>query len=161
IGRYVAISVNDTGTGMDQETQSHLFEPFFTTKPKGSGTGLGLSTVYNIVKQSGGYIWAYSEIGVGSTFSVFLPRVEEQAPSAESAPAARQKKAPTETVLVVDDEAAVRMVAKRFLELRGYRVLEAGGGPEALRVSRDHSGLIHIMVTDVVMPKMSGRELAF
>jgi CheY-like chemotaxis protein len=146
---------------MDPETQSHLFEPFFTTKPKGSGTGLGLSTVYSIVKQSGGFIWAYSEMGVGSTFTVYLPRVEAEAERPESTPRAREQTAATETVLLVDDEAPVRMVARRFLELRGYRVLEASSGPDALRVSRDHPGPIHVMVTDVVMPRMSGRELAF
>jgi nitrogen-specific signal transduction histidine kinase/ActR/RegA family two-component response regulator len=161
VGHYVAISVNDTGAGMDPETQSHLFERFFTTKPKGSGTGLGLSTVYSIVKQSGGYIWAYSEIGVGSTFTVYLPRVEGEAESRDSARPQREHRDGTETVLIVDDEAPVRMVARRFLEMRGYRVLEASNGPDAIRVSREHEGPIHIMVTDVVMPRMSGRELAF
>jgi PAS domain S-box-containing protein len=160
VGRYVAISVNDTGSGMDSETQAHLFEPFFTTKPKGSGTGLGLSTVYSIVKQSGGYVWAYSEMGVGSTFSVYLPRVEGEAESLRSVRPEAQGTG-TETVLLVDDEAPVRMVARRFLEMHGYRILEAFNGPEAIRVSREHAGPIHIMVTDVVMPRMSGRELAF
>jgi CheY-like chemotaxis protein len=160
VGQYVAISVKDTGTGMDQETQSHLFEPFFTTKAKGSGTGLGLSTVYNIVKQSGGFVWAFSELGVGSTFTVYLPRVEAEAEASIPAGVVEEKRA-SETVLLVDDAAPVRMIVRRFLEMQGYQVLQASNGPDALRVSREHEGTIHLMVTDVVMPRMSGRELAF
>jgi two-component system, chemotaxis family, CheB/CheR fusion protein len=161
VGRYVAISIKDTGTGMDEETKSHIFEPFFTTKPKGGGVGLGLATVQNIVRQNGGYVWAYSELGVGSTFTVYLPRVEAEAVLASTAAAPPTEAVGTETILLVDDEPAVRSLARRFLELRGYRVLEASGGPEALRISREHDGPIHLMMTDVIMPRMSGRELAF
>ena len=163
MGRYVSISVEDTGMGMDEETKSHLFEPFFTTKIKGGGAGLGLATVHNIVKQNGGYIWAYSEWGVGSTFTVYLPRLAAEAaaggkPEAEARVEPRQG---TETVLVVEDEHPIRLLVRRFLEARGYRVLEAGSGPEAMRIAREHSGVIHLMVTDVEMPRMSGREVAF
>ncbi len=161
VGRYVTIAVKDTGTGMDAETQSHMFEPFFTTKPKGSGAGLGLATVYSIVKQNAGYIWAYSELGVGSTFTVYLPRVEAKVERAEGAAPQPEKLRGTETILLVHDENAVRTVARRFLEMRGYSVIEASSGPDAIRVSREHDGPIHLMVTDVVMPRMSGRELAF
>lgn len=161
VGRYVAISVKDTGSGMDQDTQSHLFEPFFTTKAKGRGVGLGLATVHNNVKLNGGFIWAYSELGVGSTFTVYLPRVEREAAQPEAAEMMLEDGAGTETILLVEDESAVRSLARRFLEMRGYRVLEASSGPDAIRVSREHTGPIPLMVTDVVMPRMSGRELAF
>jgi two-component system CheB/CheR fusion protein len=161
LGRYVAITVKDTGTGMDAETQAHLFEPFFTTKTAGSGTGLGLATVESIVRQNQGHIWAYSELGVGSTFTVYLPRLEPEAAPAEGVPVPEEQWKGTETVLVVDDEGAIRALARRFLESRGYTVLEAANGPEALRVARGHNGPIHLMVTDVVMPRMSGREVAF
>ena len=160
-GQYVAITVKDTGTGMDEETQAHLFEPFFTTKPRGKGVGLGLSTAYSIVKQSGGYIWAYSEMGVGTTFSVYLPRVEPEPAGHEVAPLPAPDAGGTETILLVEDENGVRSLVRRFLELCGYQVLDAPSGPEALRASREHSGPIHLMVTDVVMSRMSGRELAF
>jgi two-component system CheB/CheR fusion protein len=159
-GQYTTLTVKDTGTGMDAETQSHLFEPFYTTKPKGTGVGLGLSTVYGIVKQSGGYIWAYSELGVGSTLSVYLPRVEEElVGGAEQAQA--EVAGGTETILLVEDEQIVRELARRFLEKRGYRVMAAANGPEALRISREFNGAIHLLLTDVVMPHMSGREVAF
>ena len=157
-GEYVTITVQDTGCGMDEQTKARMFEPFFTTKPKGAGTGLGLSTVYNSVKQAGGYVSAFSQLGVGTTFTVYLPRVEAE----EEAKASAQSDAAegSETVLLVEDEHAVRELACRFLEMRGYRVLGAANGREALRISRKHSGPIQIMVTDVVMPKMSGREVA-
>jgi len=161
VGRYLAISVRDTGAGMDEETRSHIFEPFFTTKPKGSGVGLGLSTVYNIVKQNGGYIWAYSELGVGSVFTVYLPRVEPEPERPAAAAPTREGKNGTETILLVEDDTTVRMLERRFLETLGYRILEASSGPDALRISRERAGPIHLMVTDVVMPRMSGRELAF
>jgi PAS domain S-box-containing protein len=161
VGHYVAVSVNDTGTGMSEETQSHLFEPFFTTKAKGMGVGLGLATTCNIVKECGGYIWAYSELGVGSTFTVYLPRVEPEPTAAAGPPPRREQLRGSETILLVDDEAAVRALARRFLELQGYTVLEARNGPEALRASREYKGPIHLMVADVAMPRMSGRELAF
>ena len=159
-GRYVALTVQDSGTGMDEQTKAHIFEPFFTTKARGGGAGLGLSAVYHIVKQSGGYVSAYSELGVGSTFTVYFPRVEEQAvPAAEIAAAAEAKG--SETVLLVDDERAVRELSRRFLEARGYQVLEAGSSSDALRLAREYEGTIHLMITDVLLPRMSGRELAF
>ena len=159
VGSYVALMVRDTGTGMDPQTQARIFEPFFTTKPKGVGTGLGLATVYSIVNQSGGHIRAYSELGVGSTFTVYLPRVNgELAYPPEFAGADATDG--TETILLVEDQSPVRELARRFLEMSGYHILEAPNGPEALRVSREFSARIHLMVTDVVMPRMSGRELA-
>ena len=158
VGNYVALTVRDTGAGMDPQTQARIFEPFFTTKPKGVGTGLGLATVYSIVNQSGGHILAYSELGVGTTFTVYLPRVNgELASLPEIASAATDG---TETILLVEDQSPVRELARRFLEMAGYHILEAPNGPEALRVSREYPERIHLMVTDVVMPRMSGRELA-
>jgi len=159
-GDYVCLAVADTGVGMDETTQAHLFEPFFTTKEVGKGTGLGLATVYGIVKQSGGYIWVYSEVGHGTTVKVYLPRVpgvaEAPAPAAEPKPV----RGGDETVLLVEDAAPVRALARRILEARGYRVLDAPDGPSALDLSARHGGGIDILVTDVVMPGMSGRELA-
>ncbi|MFN7997552.1 MAG: chemotaxis protein CheB [Bryobacteraceae bacterium] len=158
-GDYVAVTVRDTGRGMDKETQSHIFEPFFTTKTKGGGVGLGLATVYNIVKQSGGYIWAYSELGVGTTFRAYLPRIAAETAERSKVQEPAEPKG-TETILLVEDESAVRHLVRRFLDMRGYKVLEAGDAPEALRMSREYPETIHLMVTDVVMPRMSGRELA-
>ena len=159
-GSYVMVSVSDTGIGMDAETQAHIFEPFFTTKEKGKGTGLGLSTVYGIVKQSGGNIWVYSEPGKGTTFKVYFPRVDEIAAegvphSADSLPGVG-----TETILLVEDELSIRALAKRVLEERGYRVLEAGSGKDALERIRGEEGQIHLLLTDLVMPDMGGTELA-
>ncbi len=158
VGNYVTITVQDTGTGMDEQTKARMFEPFFSTKPKGIGVGLGLPTVYSIVKGAGGYISATSRLGVGTNFTVYLPRVEPEAEPQTAKPA--EAADGNETVLLVEDEHAVRELTRRFLEMRGYRVLEAANGREALRISRTHNGPIHIMVTDVVMPKMSGREVA-
>jgi nitrogen-specific signal transduction histidine kinase/ActR/RegA family two-component response regulator len=159
-GAYVKLAVSDTGCGMDAETQSHIFEPFFTTKEPGKGTGLGLSTVYGVIKQSGGYIWVYSEPGQGTTFKVYLPRVDEAvtaiAPHAVSAESPRG----TETVLLVEDDEGVRELAGGALERSGYSVLMACGGEEALLLSGRHAGAIHLLVTDVVMPGIGGRELA-
>ncbi|MGH9861995.1 MAG: PAS domain S-box protein [Candidatus Acidiferrales bacterium] len=160
-GRYVLLAVSDTGTGMDAETQAHLFEPFFTTKEKGKGTGLGLATVYGVVKQNEGYIWVYSELGRGTTVKIFLPRVE-QAVEGEAAKPAAPVAAPrgSETVLLVEDEEPLRRLAREFLESNGYRVLEAPTGQEALRLAERFQGPIHLLLTDVVMPGLSGRELA-
>jgi two-component system cell cycle sensor histidine kinase/response regulator CckA len=156
------LAISDTGCGMDKETQSHLFEPFFTTKETGKGTGLGLSTVYGIIKQSGGNVWAYSEPGLGTTFKIYLPQVEKGAKAYR--PRLKPKEAGaaggTETILLVEDEEAVRSMVSKVLQNRGYTVLEARHGNEAVEVSERYEGSINLMVTDVVMPQMSGRELA-
>jgi two-component system, cell cycle sensor histidine kinase and response regulator CckA len=161
-GNYVMLSISDTGAGMDSETQSHIFEPFFTTKgPK--GTGLGLSTVYGIVKQSGGYIWVYSEPGKGTTFKIYFPRVAEIAESPVQVAAAADSVAAepgTETILLVEDEANLRYLARQFLEKQGYRVIEAADGAVAMQIAVAHEGVIHLLLTDVIMPGMNGRELA-
>ncbi len=161
-GYYVMLAISDTGCGMDKETQSHLFEPFFTTKEKGKGTGLGLSTVYGIIKQSGGNIWTYSEPGLGTTFKIYLPRVEEISHVYKPDIRRIEMEAPggTETILLVEDEEAVRSMVSKVLQNKGYRVLEASHGNQALEVCDKFEGLIHLMVTDVIMPQMSGRELA-
>jgi PAS domain S-box-containing protein len=156
-GEYVLLAVTDTGEGMDEATRRRVFEPFFTTK--GQGAGLGLSTAYGIVKQSGGYIWVYSEPGLGSTFKVYLPRVGEAAePSAPEEPAA--VRGGSETILVIEDEEAVREFAVRVLEDRGYRVLKARDPQEARRVCQAHAGAVDLLVTDLVMPGGTGTELA-
>jgi PAS domain S-box-containing protein len=161
-GNYVMLAISDTGAGMDTETQSHIFEPFFTTKgPK--GTGLGLSTVYGIVKQSGGYIWVYSEPGKGTTFKIYLPRVAEatESPAVVALPAEAVAAEPgTETILLVEDEANLRYLARQYLEKQGYRVIEAADGAVAMQIAVAHEGVIHLLLTDVIMPGMNGRELA-
>jgi PAS domain S-box-containing protein len=159
-GPYVMLTVSDTGCGMDAETQARIFEPFFTTKGPGRGTGLGLATVYGVVKQSGGYIWVYSELQHGTTFKVYLPRV---AASAEKLVAEKRPAAPspgTETILFVEDEDNVRELVSEYLKARGYTVIEAPDGIKALELAKQHSGAIQLLITDVVMPKLSGRELA-
>ncbi len=159
-GDYACLAVTDTGVGMDEATQAHLFEPFFTTKEVGKGTGLGLATVYGIVKQSGGYIWVYSEPAHGTTVKVYLPRVPGVAEAAAPAPVPAAVRGGHETVLLVEDAAPVRTLARRSLEACGYRVLDASDGPAALELSARHGSAIDLLVTDVVMPGMSGRELA-
>jgi len=159
-GSYVALSVSDTGSGMSSETRSHIFEPFFTTKEKGKGTGLGLATVYGIVKQSGGYIWVYSEPDLGATFKLYLPRVDAQPERLPPAAAPAANCQGSETLLVVEDEDGVRLLVRDYLRMKGYTVLEAGHGEEALRIAGEHSGEISLMITDVIMPGMNGRQLA-
>jgi len=161
-GRYVMLAVTDNGCGMDAETQAHVFEPFFTTKEKGKGTGLGLATVYGVVKQSGGYVWVYSEPGRGTSFKIYLPRIEETA-----VPAVRDGKSEmqipqrgSETILLVEDEKGVRELAREYLASSGYTVIEAEDGHTALELAAMHVGQIHLLLTDVVMPGISGRELA-
>jgi PAS domain S-box-containing protein len=159
-GRYVKLAVSDTGIGMDAETKSHIFEPFFTTKEKGKGTGLGLATVYGIVKQSGGYVWVSSEPGRGTTFKIYLPRVEEAGESVQFPEAAGHPIAASETILLVEDEEAVRALAARILQRLGYKVLESTSPEDALRISERHTDPIHLLVTDVVLPRMSGPKIA-
>ena len=157
-GPHVMLAVSDTGCGMDAATRGRVFEPFFTTKEMGSGTGLGLAVVYGIVKQAGGDIWVYSEVGQGTTFKLYLPRTDER-PSAGATRATRVA-AGQETVLVVEDEQAVRRLAVRILTNAGYHVVSAGSGPEALTLMQDYADEVHLLLTDVVMPRMSGRVLA-
>jgi len=161
-GDYVMVAISDTGAGMDLETQSHIFEPFFTTKgPK--GTGLGLSTVYGIIKQSGGYIWVSSEIGRGTTFKIYLPRVASTGETAAqmAGPKLIQRVEPgTETILLVEDEANLRYLARQYLEKQGYKVIEAADGAVAMQIAVAHEAVIHLLLTDVIMPGMNGRELA-
>jgi two-component system cell cycle sensor histidine kinase/response regulator CckA len=159
-GRYVMLAVSDSGVGMSADTVAHIFEPFYTTKENGRGTGLGLSTVYGIVKQSGGYIWVYSEPGHGTTFKVYLPRVEEAVEPLPEAQAAPQYRAGTETVLVVEDEPQLLELTRAVLVARGYTVVEARNAEEAELMAKRHGRKIQLLLTDVIMPGVSGRELA-
>jgi PAS domain S-box-containing protein len=159
-GSYVMLAVSDTGVGMSTETVAHIFEPFYTTKESGRGTGLGLSTVYGIVKQSGGYIWVYSEPGRGSSFKVYLPRIDAAAGDASSDKRKLAERRGTETILLVEDEEAVRELSKTVLAGQGYDVRVAKTPAEAEGICKNHPGEIHMLLTDVVMPGMSGRELA-
>jgi len=159
-GPYVMISVTDTGVGMDKEVQKRIFEPFFTTKEKGKGTGLGLSTVYGIVQQSGGYIWVDSRLGQGTTFKIYLPRVQAGPVEVEPVTVSPTSATGSETILVVEDEPAVRALICKTLRKNGYTVLEAVNGRDALRAASEHRGPLDLVLTDVVMPEMGGKELA-
>jgi CheY-like chemotaxis protein len=159
-GPYIKLTVSDTGIGMDEETVSRIFDPFFTTKEIGKGTGLGLATTYGIIKQNNGFIWAYSEPGKGTTFKIYLPKAQRDKR------AERKKKndsavlAGGETILVVEDDEELRRLCRKTFQKHGYRILEATNGEEALSIGKKHTEPIQLMLTDVVMPKMSGRQLA-
>jgi len=160
-GPFVMLALSDTGEGMDEETRAHIFDPFFTTKENGKGTGLGLSIVYGIVKQSQGNIWTYSEPGKGTSFKIYLPRVDEKSIKPKgSLPPPPPSGRGTETILLVEDEASVRRTARRILAGKGYTVLEAENGEDAIKCYHAHKGTIHILVTDVIMPGISGKEVA-
>jgi signal transduction histidine kinase/CheY-like chemotaxis protein len=161
-GRYVALVVSDTGVGMDRETQAHMFEPFFTTKEPGKGTGFGLAIVYGVVKQIGGWTYVDSKPGLGTTFEIYLPRAEEAKAPAAVARILDLTTVPkgTETILLVEDEAGIRELGSDFLQGQGYMVLTAMDGNEALRIAEGHEDLIHLLVTDIVMPNVGGKELA-
>jgi PAS domain S-box-containing protein len=159
-GDYVLLSVRDTGTGMDQQTQTHIFEPFFTTKERGRGTGLGLATVYGFVKQIGGYVWVESAPGVGSTFEIYLPVAAEVAPQNSPCLAVPASSPATGTVLLVEDEESLRTLTRSILEQGGYTVIEASNGPEAVEIATGYCDPIHLLLTDMVMPGMSGKAVA-
>ena len=158
-GEYVLLTISDTGIGMSDDVKKHLFEPFYTTKSAGTGTGLGLATCYGIVKQNGGYIAVYSELGRGTSIEIYLPRVHVPAPKAVADDRLAQPTG-TETLLLVEDEPLVRTVFVAALRQRGFNVLDASNGEEALRVAQEYAGTIHLLVTDVVMPRLGGRKLA-
>ena len=159
-GPYVLLTVSDTGVGMDAETQAHIFEPFFTTKELGKGTGLGLSTVYGVVRQSGGHVWVYSEPGHGTTFKVYLPRTGQPSPLEKPDAGVAESLSRTETILLVEDEDALRELARDLLSDNGYTVLVASRPDDAIEIARQHKGPIHLLLTDMVMPGMNGRVLA-
>ena len=158
-GRYVMIAVSDTGTGMSEGTKARIFEPFFTTKEQGKGTGLGLATVYGIVKQSDGYVWAYSEMGEGTTFKIYLPRVDQPAAPRQRATPEDARPRGTETIFLVEDDEQVRESTRRMLGSLGYRVTVADSGEQAFALLDRHQGALHLLVTDVVMPRISGRRV--
>jgi len=158
-GPYVMLSVSDTGTGIDPETQVHIFEPFFTTKPQGRGTGLGLATVYGIVKQSGGYVWVYSERGKGTAFKVYLPRTDEAPTSINAVESGHKVLTGSETVLVVEDQPMLRELIGRMLVSKGYDVVSADNPATAVHLAQSYAGPIHLVLTDVIMPGMNGRAM--
>jgi two-component system, cell cycle sensor histidine kinase and response regulator CckA len=159
-GSFVMLAVTDTGTGMDAETQAHIFEPFFTTKEQGKGTGLGLSTVFGVVKQSGGFVWLYSEPGQGTTFKIYLPTVPGEPATEQHGVGSRDLAKGTETILLVEDEESLCKLTREMLQDSGYSVLVAHDGEQALEIASQHKGSIHLLLTDVVMPKMGGPALA-
>jgi two-component system, cell cycle sensor histidine kinase and response regulator CckA len=159
-GRYAVLMVHDNGHGMDSTTQARAFEPFFTTKEPGKGTGIGLATVYGIVKQSGGQVSVQSDVGAGTTLTIHLPESDEHAAKLEPGIVARAAASASETILLVEDEESVRKLTKQLLQTEGYKMLEAANGPEALECISMHAGQIDLMITDMVMPGMHGRELA-
>jgi CheY-like chemotaxis protein len=158
-GNYAALVVSDTGTGMNQEIQTRLFEPFFSTKESGRGTGLGLSTVYGIVKQSGGYIWIDSELGRGSSFAIYFPAVDAPLTTIIT-PEIKDAEGHGEIVLLVEDDEALRESISTYLGLHGYKVLEASNGTQAVQVASQHAGSIQVLITDIILPKLSGSEVA-
>ena len=160
VGNYALLAVSDNGKGMDAETKSHVFEPFFTTKEWGKGPGMGLSTVYGIVRQSGGYIWVYSEVGKGTTFKIYFPQAEGTALSVNTGSSFGRALPGSETILLVEDEELLRTPIREILERQGYSVLEASNGEEALVVARQYPGPIDLLLSDIVMPGMNGRDLA-
>jgi len=159
-GPYVMLAVSDTGSGMDKEVREHIFEPFYTTKEKGKGTGLDLSTIYGIIKQNNGFIWVYSEPGQGSTFKIYLPKMKGDVKAEEKEITPIHDLSGSEAVLIVEDEDSLRKLLRTVLKHRGYKILEAENGEDALRISNEHEGTIDLMITDVVMPKMGGKETA-
>jgi signal transduction histidine kinase len=159
-GDYVMVAITDSGCGMDEATQARIFEPFFTTKEPGKGTGLGLATVYGIVKQSGGHIWVYSQLGHGTTFKLYFPVADAPAVNREQRPSENSKLRGNETILLVEDDAALRALARSVLQMYGYKVMEAEGPAEAIRLSEIYTGPIDVLLTDVVLPQLNGKRLS-
>lgn len=159
-GPYVMVAVTDTGSGMNKEIQARIFDPFFTTKELGKGTGLGLATVYGIIKQSCGYIWVYSEVGQGTVFRTYFPRIDEKTQQTQGAMPEQSAEKGSETILLAEDSVSLREMASEYLESVGYTVIRATAGKEALQLAKEFAGPIHLILTDVVMPEMSGPELA-
>jgi signal transduction histidine kinase/ActR/RegA family two-component response regulator len=159
-GRYVMLAVSDNGVGINNEVLKHIFEPFYTTKESGRGTGLGLATVYGIVKQSGGYIWVYSEENVGTTFKIYLPLVDEPQKMTLPSQSAAQLSEGNETILLVEDDDSIRAIVKEMMILMGYKVIDAPNGIKALKIAQETTEPIDLVITDVIMPGMSGRQLA-